>query len=223
MVAPVIRLNPSDSPSPVPGIFMATAPPVRSALAFVLTAMLTLGFFCSTVVAQPSSGAPTPEAAPSFSNTLKLTEAGEFEPALQAINRALQTRPQDAQWRFLKGTVLTRMGRTTEALVVFTTLTEDFPNLPEPHNNLAVLQAAQGQIGQARVSLEAAVRADPKYAVAHENLGDVQLRLALEAYQNAIAAGGDSSALIKKMKPLQLMLNPTDTLVNSHAQSKHLP
>lgn len=202
---------------------MATAPFVQRTLAFVLTCVLTLGLFCSTVAAQPANGAVPPEATPSFSNTLKLTEAGELKQALQAVNQALQTRPQDAQWRFLKGTVLTRMERASEALAIFTALTEDFPNLPEPHNNLAVLQAAQGQISQARVSLEAAVRADPKYAVAHENLGDVQLRLALQAYQNALAAGGNSSALTKKMKSLQLILNPIDTLVNSHAQSTNRP
>ncbi len=140
-----------------------------------------------------------------------------------AVNTALQTRPQDAQWRFLKGTVLTKIGRANEAILVFTALTEDYPNLPEPHNNLAVLQAANGQIGQARVSLEAAIRADPKYAVAHENLGDVQLRLALQAYQNAAAAGGDISQLSKKMKPLQLMLSPTGALVDSQAQLQHRP
>ena len=105
-------------------------------------------------------------------------------------------------------------------MAVFTALTEDLPNLPEPHNNLAVLQAANGQTGQARVSLEAAIRADPKYAVAHENLGDVHMRLALESYRNAVSSGADPSALAKKMKPLQLILDTTATSLGNKVGPK---
>jgi Flp pilus assembly protein TadD len=152
-----------------------------------------------------------PATPPSFPNAVKLVEAGQTDSALSAIEQALKTRPLDPQWRFLKGTALTQSGRSLEAMAVFTALTEDLPNLPEPHNNLAVLQAANGQTGQARVSLEAAIRADPKYAVAHENLGDVHMRLALESYRNAVSSGGDPSALAKKMKPLQLILETTAT------------
>jgi Flp pilus assembly protein TadD len=149
---------------------------------------------------------PTP-AQPSFSNTVKLVEAGQTDRALSAIEEALKTRPLDPQWRFLKGTALTQSGRSPEAMVVFTALTEDLPNLPEPHNNLAVLQAANGQMGQARVSLEAALRADPKYALAHENLGDVHMRLALESYRNALSTGGNPALLEKKIQSLQLILD----------------
>ena len=105
-------------------------------------------------------------------------------------------------------------------MAVFTALTEDLPSLPEPHNNLAVLQAANGQTRQARVSLEAAIRADPEYAVAHENLGDVHMRLALESYRNAATSGGDPDALAKKMKPLQLILDTTATSLENKVGSK---
>jgi Flp pilus assembly protein TadD len=175
---------------------------------------------CSTGIAQVAQK-NTPQAnQPSFSNTVKLVEAGRTERALSAIEEALKTRPLDPQWRFLKGTALTQSGRSPEAIAVFTALTEDLPNLPEPHNNLAVLQAGNGQTGQARVSLEAAIRADPQYAVAHENLGDVHMRLALESYRNALSAGGDPSALTKKMKPLQLILDTTATSLGNKAVSK---
>ena len=182
---------------------------------------LAIAAMCSsTGMAQIAEKNTPPASPPSFSNTVKLVEAGQTDRALSAIEEALKTRPLDPQWRFLKGTALTQSGRPTEALAIFTALTEDLPNLPEPHNNLAVLQAAKGQMGLARVSLEAAIRADPQYAVAHENLGDVHMRLALESYRNAVSSGGDPSALAKKMKPLQLILDTTATTLGNKVESK---
>jgi tetratricopeptide (TPR) repeat protein len=195
---------------------MAFAHPVRWATRFLTLAALC----CSTGMAQVAEKNASREAQPSFSRTVQLVEAGEIDKALSAIEEALKKRPLDPQWRFLKGRALTQSGRSPEAMAVFVSLTEDLPNLPEPHNNLAVLQAANGQTGQARLSLEAAIRADPNYAVAHENLGDVQLRLALESYRNALSAGGDPAALAKKMKPLQLMLDSTASSLGNKAGSK---
>ena len=75
--------------------------------------------------------------------------------------------------------------RTDEAVAAFRSLTEDFPELPEPYNNLAVIYAERGQYGQARDALETAVRNNPRYATAQENLGDVYIQLAREAYSRA--------------------------------------
>ena len=195
---------------------MAFAHLVRWAARFMTLAALC----CSTGMAQVAEKNTPPATPLSFSSTVKLVETGQTDRALAAIEEALKTRPLDPQWRFLKGTVLTQGGRSLEAMAVFTALTEDLPNLPEPHNNLAVLQAANGQTGQARVSLEAAIRADPKYAVAHENLGDVHMRLALESYRNAVSSGADPSALAKKMKPLQLILDTTATSLGNKVGPK---
>jgi len=62
---------------------------------------------------------------------------------------------------------------------------EDFPELPEPYNNLAVLYASEGQLDSARAALEMALAAAPNYATALENLGDVYLQMAADAYQRA--------------------------------------
>ena len=66
-------------------------------------------------------------------------------------------------------------------------LTRDYPELAEPYNNLAVLHAASGHLEKAREALETALRLDPGYATARENLGDVYLRLAASAYEQAAA------------------------------------
>jgi Flp pilus assembly protein TadD len=164
---------------------------------------------CTAVTAQVVPNNPPPAAQPSFSSAVAKVQAGQNEQALATIDEALKSRPLDPQWRFLKGTALTQAGRSQEAMAVLISLTEDFPNLPEPHNNLAVLQAATGQIVQARLSLEAAIRADPRYALAHENLGDVHLQLAMDSYRSALSAGGNPGSLEKKIGRLRLMLDST--------------
>ena len=96
--------------------------------------------------------------------------------------------------------MLTELQRTNEAIDALNKLIEDFPDLPEPYNNLAVLLAAQGRIDSARGLLETALLHDPNYAVAHENLGDVFLRLAQREFDRAIAAGRNDEALQRKLK-----------------------
>jgi tetratricopeptide (TPR) repeat protein len=79
-------------------------------------------------------------------------------------------------------------------------LIEDFPDLPEPYNNLAVLQAAQGRVDSARELLETALRHDPGYALAYENLGDVFIRLAQRAFERAGGAGRNDENLQRKLR-----------------------
>src|SRR4051812_23374351 len=84
----------------------------------------------------------------------KLLKAGQSPQALERVNRALAANPKEPQARFLKGVILTEQGKQSEAIEIFTKLTQDYPNLPEPYNNLAVIYAAQGQYEKARTALE---------------------------------------------------------------------
>jgi len=116
----------------------------------------------------------------------KYLKAGQHREALAAVNKAIAAKPRDAQARFLKGLILTEQGNTREAIDIFTRLTQDFPDLPEPYNNLAVIYAAQGQYEKARAALEQSIRTHPSYATAYENLGDVYAKLASQAYDKAL-------------------------------------
>ena len=116
----------------------------------------------------------------------KLLRAGQHQQALERINKALTGKPRDAQARFLKGLILAEQGSSKEAIDVFQRLTQDYPSLPEPYNNLAVLFAAQGQYDKARGALEQSIRTHPSYATAYENLGDVYAKLASQAYDKAL-------------------------------------
>ena len=103
-----------------------------------------------------------------------------------ASTRYLATSPKDARGRFLKGIILTEQNKPNDAIKVFTELTQDYPELPEPYNNLAVLYASQGQYDKARTALEMAIRTHPSYATAHENLGDIYAKMASQAYDKAL-------------------------------------
>jgi tetratricopeptide (TPR) repeat protein len=101
------------------------------------------------------------------------------------LDRLLVMRPKDAALRFLKGVMLSETQRTAEAVSTFRQLNQDHPDLPEPYNNLAVIYAAQGDYAAARVALEAALVANPSYAVAHQNMGEVLLQLARVSFMRA--------------------------------------
>jgi tetratricopeptide (TPR) repeat protein len=92
------------------------------------------------------------------------------------------------------------LGEREKARAIFTRLTQDFPDLADPYNNLAVLHAAAGELDEAQAALEQALRLQPEHAQAQENLGDVLLRLALRAYQRAQkAAVAPTDALAAKI------------------------
>ena len=130
----------------------------------------------------------------------KLFRSGDTALAMQRVDKAIAEKPRDAALRFQRAVMLTELQRTNEAIDALNKLIEDFPDLPEPYNNLAVLLAAQGHIDSARGLLETALRHDPNYAVAHENLGDVFIRLAQREFDRASAAGRTDEALQRKLK-----------------------
>lgn len=129
----------------------------------------------------------------------KLVKQGQHARALEQVDKFLAKKPKDAQARFLKGIVLTEMNKPSEAVVVFTKLTEDYPELPEPYNNLAVIYAQQKQYDKAKQALEMAIRTHPSYATAHENLGDIYARLASQAYDKALQIDSSNSSAQNKL------------------------
>ena len=95
--------------------------------------------------------------AASLAEADKLFRQGRHEQALERTNSFLAENPKDAQGRFLKGLILTEQEKVADAINMFQALTVDFPELPEPYNNLAVLYASQGQYDKAKSSLEMAL------------------------------------------------------------------
>ena len=121
-----------------------------------------------------------------YSDVNQLLKSGKGTEALAKADKYLADKPKDPQMRFLKGVIQTQAGTTTEAIATFTALTQDYPELPEPYNNLAALYASQNELEKARTALEMAVRMNPSYAIAHENLGDIYARMAGQSYGRAL-------------------------------------
>ncbi len=169
---------------------------------FAAPAALLLGALCAALAAPCAAqttgvlgagasnqiGAPEPlrpTISLPYDGAIAAYRAGRVDEAMTIVERALQTDPRNAQLRFLRGVILTERRRTDEAIEVFRSLTEDFPELPESYNNLAVIHAARGDWDAARLALEQSLRAVPTYALAHENLGDIHLQLAAASYAQA--------------------------------------
>ena len=130
--------------------------------------------------------AAAPVLADEVQDASKLLKSGQHQQALERVNKVLAAKPKDAQARFLKGLIFAEQGNTKEATEIFLGLTKDYPDLPEPYNNLAVIYASQGQYDKARGALEQSIRTHPSYATAYENLGDVYAKLASQAYEKAL-------------------------------------
>ena len=129
----------------------------------------------------------------------RVLKAGQAQLALDRVNVYLTTKPKDAVGRFIRGLAQSELGKTNDAITTFQSLTEDYPELPEPYNNLAVLYSSKGQFEKARVALELAIQTHPSYSTAHENLGDIYAKLASQAYDKALqldkANGGVATKL----------------------------
>ncbi len=143
-----------------------------------------------------------------YSDVSQLARNGKFNEALAKADQYLSGKPRDPQMRFIKGVVQRDSGKTAEAIATFTRLTEDYPELPEPYNNLAVLYAGQSQFDKARTALEMAIRTNPSYTTAHENLGDVYAKLASQAYGKALQLDASNTAVAPKLALIRELFNP---------------
>jgi ketosteroid isomerase-like protein len=158
-----------------------------------------------------------------YAEVSQLMRAGKFTEAMSKADQYLSSKPRDPQMRFLKGVIQRDTGKTAEALNTFTRLTEDFPELPEPYNNLAVLYAGQSQFDKARVALEMAIRTNPSYSTAHENLGDVYAKLASQAYNKALQLDSNNPAVPPKLALIRELFNPATGQRPSSAAAASAP
>ena len=167
---------------------------------FTTLRLLTLALACATSVAY----------ADDYGDVSQLVRAGKMDEAMVKADSYLVGKPADPQMRFLKGVIQRNLGKQAEAIATFTKLTEDYPELPEPYNNLAVLYAGQSQFDKARAALEMAIRTNPSYATAHENLGDIYARLASQAYNKALQLDGANAAVPPKLALIRELFSPNN-------------
>jgi len=172
-------------------------------LARAITALTLAGLAC--VASAQGAPASSPDAV-EIQHLLKNQQVGQ---ALKLIDDALVKNPKDPAMRFRRGVALSMLDRKAEALQVFQKLVEDHPEMPAPYNNLAVLYGSQGDYDKARAALVAAIRTNPQYATAYQNLGDVYAQLASQAYSKALQLDKSDPTVQPKLRLLgELIASP---------------
>lgn len=139
----------------------------------------------------------------------------EWDRAIAELDKRIASNPRDVQARFKRATALARLGRDDEAIRAFVQITQTYPELPEPYNNLAALYAKHGRYQEARATLETALSANPNFSLARRNLGDIYLRLAAASYQQAAKQDPADRLAIAREKGIEAII--TNAPANSPA------
>lgn len=171
-----------------------------------LTTLIAASLLLMTASAMAQTPPPAKTQNNDYQEATLLFRQGQADRAMERVDAWLKVRPKDARGRFLRGMILTQQKKTDEAIRTYIDLTQDFPELPEPYNNLAVIYAGQGDYEKARVLLETAVRAMPSFSAAHENLGDIYARLAAVSYEKAIKLDAANKTAPAKLKAVNELL-----------------
>jgi Flp pilus assembly protein TadD len=180
-------------------------PLTRLATLAMASALLASWVFVPATMAQ-TTPLPAKTQTSEYQDATALFRQGQLDRAMERVDAWLKTRPKDARGRFLRAMILTQQNKTSDAIRTYIDLTQDFPELPEPYNNLAVIYAGQGEYDKARVLLEGAVLAMPSFAAAHENLGDIHARLAAVSYERAIKLDAANKTAPAKLKAVNDLL-----------------
>ncbi len=154
------------------------------------------------------------------------SDLGKKPEALESLQKAVQFDPEFAEARNSLGAVLAEMGSTDQAEQCFRAALSDDPNLAAAHGNLANLLVSRNELAQAawhyerasgssmdqfnyavtlarmnrladaQLHLEAAIKADPNMAEAHDLLGGLletkgSMDAAMKEYREAIRSRPD--------------------------------
>lgn len=142
-----------------------------------------------------------------YSDVNALVQSGQWQKAQALADLRLKAVPADPQMRLLQSRIQTGLGQTQAAMDTLRALTQSYPELPEPYNNLAVLLVRENRFTEALQALQTAVQIRPDYALALENLGDTHLVLAIEAYSKALKSPpGQTPRLQSKMTAAEQVL-----------------
>ncbi len=123
--------------------------------------------------------------------------------ALELADIGISRNSRNAQLYFLKSVALESLGRQEEAGRVLRSLIASYPEIPEPYNNLAVIEAGFGNLEEAAGLLRKALSINADFALAQKNLGDVYLALALEQYERAAPQLASNQTLQQRLKTLK--------------------
>ena len=74
-----------------------------------------------------------------YASVNSLLRDGRLPEAMVSAEQYLAKNPRDPQMRFLRGLIQQDGGDREGAIATYSSLIQDYPELPEPYNNVAVL------------------------------------------------------------------------------------
>ncbi|HVL10855.1 MAG TPA: tetratricopeptide repeat protein [Burkholderiaceae bacterium] len=152
------------------------------------------------------SGAPVTSLDPGMDVAERQLAERDYAAALASYERVLAANPRNVQARFQRGVALNSLNRTDEAAAAFESLTQDFPDLPEPYNNLAMIRVKGGDLAGAQQALQMAVRLRPDFAVANGNLATVHLLQARRALEQVTRVSPGNAGAAQRLRALNELL-----------------
>lgn len=170
---------------------------------FITAAALALAVACAQAATQAEEMSRTMQISDYPAQVEKLLKNGSAATALELAEIGLKKNDKSAQLRFQRAVALERLGRTDEAVEALKSLIDAYPEIPEPYNNLAVIEAARGDLESAEKHLQKVLLINPDFALARKNLGDVYLALALECYEKAAPSFSRSKDVQQRLKSLR--------------------
>ena len=154
----------------------------------------------------------------SFEDIQAFIQKDQYKEALDLTNDHLSRNKTDIKFQFLKGLILTHLGKYVEAENLFLKMAADNQKSPEPLNNLAVIYAIQGKYLEAEETLKKALDTNTNYATAYSNLGDIYAKAASRAYNKALGLEESKVTNEEKLLLLDELILPETELIKSLEQ-----
>lgn len=133
----------------------------------------------------------------------RFLDADRNAEALALADAGLAQNNSNLKLRFMRTVALERLNRMDEAIAELRRMVGDFPEVPEPYNNLAVILAQRGSLDEAEALLKKVLSISPDFAIARKNLGDVYLTRALENYEVAAKGIQHNKELTRRLAVLE--------------------
>ncbi len=188
-------------------IFLTKGWPINSLfLAFIKKAQMQGSQLCAIVLFLLCLSSSGPCLADPHEEVLKLLKQNLNDQAFVLVSEYLKDHPLDPQMRFWQGNLWVKKGEKGLAGEIFLRLTQDYPELSEPYNNLGILQFEAGEYQKAKSSFESALKVQPHYALAMENLADTYLLLSRTTMEQAQALDPQSKSSRNKLELINQLL-----------------
>lgn len=171
------------------------------------------------VALRPEAGSAAPDTGGAeawFEAGMHAEEAGEYEQAVDAYERAVARGAASAEVDFNLGNALYALGRAADAAASYLRAVDREPGYVEAWNNLGNALIDTGRAGEAIDAYRRALALDPHYADAHGNLAEAfaqlgraeEARRHRQAYLRGASHGGWAEQLRRELLALQKSPKP---------------